>query len=148
MMSSEGVLGAQALASGVMCGIIWFVQAVHYPLFAAVPDAHRAEYARLNRFSTAWVVLPPMIIEAVTAVWLAIWPPAAVGRTAAIVGVVLVAVLWLSTLTVQMPLHLQLERQGSTQVVVSQLVRGNWLRTILWTARAVLACWMVARCGR
>jgi hypothetical protein len=30
------VLAAQAVASGAMCGLIWFVQVVHYPLFARV----------------------------------------------------------------------------------------------------------------
>jgi hypothetical protein len=28
--------------------------------------------------------------------------------------------------------------------VVATLVRSNWLRTLLWTARAILAAWMVA----
>ncbi|MFM9057608.1 MAG: hypothetical protein ACKOSQ_00510 [Planctomycetaceae bacterium] len=28
------LVAAQALASAAMCGVIWFVQVVHYPLFA------------------------------------------------------------------------------------------------------------------
>jgi drug/metabolite transporter superfamily protein YnfA len=138
------VLAAQSLASGIMCGVIWFVQAVHYPLFAAVPGEQGAVYATLNRNRTAWVVLPPMILEAVAATWLVIWPPAGVGRLVAVFGLAIVAVLWLSTLVVQMPLHLRLGREGSTPEVVGRLVQSNWLRTVFWTARAIMAVYMLA----
>ena len=136
-----GLLAAQAIASGMMAGIIWFVQAVHYPLFGM---ADAPGYALDNQRRTSWVVLPPMLVEAVAAVWLVVQPPAAVGRGAAVAGLVLVAVLWLSTLAVQMPLHARLARDGHTPATVAALVRSNWLRTVLWTARALLAAWMLA----
>ena len=34
MTPTEIILLLQAVASGAMCGIIWFVQLVHYPLFS------------------------------------------------------------------------------------------------------------------
>lgn len=141
MSPSIALLAAQAVASGMMAGIIWFVQAVHYPLFAA---ADPPGYALENQRRTSWVVLPPMLVEAVAAAWLVIEPPAAVGRGAAAAGLVMVALLWLSTLAVQMPLHSRLAREGHTPATVTALVRSNWLRTVLWTARAVLAAWMLA----
>jgi hypothetical protein len=144
-MTPETVmLSAQALASGIMCGVIWFVQAVHYPLFAAVPGEQGAIYANLNRSRTALVVLPPMILEAAAATWLVIWPPAGVGRLVAGFGLGMVAVLLLSTLMVQMPLHMRLGREGSTPELVGRLVQSNWLRTVFWTARAIIAVWMLA----
>ena len=136
-----GLLAAQAIASGMMAGIIWFVQAVHYPLFGM---ADAPGYALDNQRRTSWVVLPPMLVEAVAAVWLVVQPPAAVGRGTAVAGLVMVAVLWLSTLAVQMPLHARLARDGHTPATVAALVRSNWLRTALWTARALLAAWMLA----
>ncbi len=69
---------------------------------------------------------------------------AAAGREAALVGLVLVAPLWASTLAVQMPLHGRLAADGHAAATVTALVRSNWPRTILWTARAVLAAWMLA----
>jgi hypothetical protein len=144
MSPATVVLAAQAVASGMMCGIIWFVQIVHYPLFASVPGEHGADYAERNRRRTAWVVLPPMVVEAAAAAWLVVWPPPAIGRPLAGAGLGIAAVLWLSTLVVQMPLHLRLGQEGSTPAVVTRLVRGNWPRTILWTARAFLAVWMLA----
>ncbi len=143
MTTLEIVLVAQAVASGMMAGIIWFVQAVHYPLFAAVTGPGDADYARLNQARTSLVVLPPMLVEAATAGWLAAWPPAGIGRGPALVGLVLVGFLWLSTLAVQMPLHARLAREGHATGIVASLVRSNWPRTLAWTARAMLAAWML-----
>jgi len=138
------LLIAQAVASGMMAGIIWFVQVVHYPLFAAVGGPDAPAYARENQRRTSLVVLPPMLVEAAAAGWLAVAPPPAIGRGAALAGLVLVGLLWLSTLAVQMPLHGRLAREGHAAATVAALVRSNWPRTILWTARAVLAGWMLA----
>jgi hypothetical protein len=140
----EILLIAQAVASGMMAGIIWFVQVVHYPLFAAVTGPHDAEYARENQARTSLVVLPPMLVEAVAAGWIAAWPPAGIGRGPALIGLALVGLAWLSTLAVQMPLHARLARDGHAAGVVTTLVRTNWPRTVLWTARAILAAWMLA----
>ena len=74
---------------------------------------------------------------------LAIFPPAAVGRGPAILGAVLVAVAWVSTAAVQMPLHARLGREPREPGLVTRLVRTNWLRTGVWTARAALALWML-----
>ena len=144
----EAVLIAQAVASGMMAGIIWFVQLVHYPLFASVTGPGEAAYARANQARTSLVVLPPMLVEAAAAGWLALRPPAGIGVVPAAVGLGLVGLLWLSTLAVQMPLHGRLAGEGHAAGVVAALVRSNWPRTVLWTARAVLAAWMLAAVSR
>jgi hypothetical protein len=137
------ILAAQAVASAAMAGIVWFVQLVHYPLLARLPAAGSADWCAENRRITPRVVLPPMLVEAGAAVWLAAAPPPAVGRPAALVGLALVAVAWASTLLVQMPLHARLGREGPTAATVTALVRSNWLRTAAWTARAAVAAWML-----
>lgn len=138
------VLAAQALASAAMCGVIWFVQVVHYPLFTGVDAARAADHAVENQRRTSRVVLPFMLVEAATALAIAVAPPPSVGREAAFAGLVLVLLLWASTLVVQVPLHARLARDGHSPDVVSALVRTNWLRTVGWTARAILALWMVS----
>jgi hypothetical protein len=140
---TAAILAAQAIASAVMAGIVWFVQLVHYPLFARLPPTGSAAWCAEHRRITPRVVLPPMLVEAGTALWLAAAPPPAVGRPAALVGLALVAVAWASTLFVQMPLHARLGREGAAAATVAALVRSNWLRTAVWTARAALAAWML-----
>ena len=143
MTIPELLLMAQAIASGAMCGVIWFVQVVHYPLFARADGPASADYAHENQHRTGSVVIPFMLVEGLTAAAIAWRPPPGVPRTVAIAGVALVAVLWLSTALVQMPLHARLGREGHAPAVVARLVRSNWLRTALWSARAALAVWML-----
>jgi hypothetical protein len=147
MTQTDLLLAAQAVASGAMCGIIWFVQLVHYPLFCAIPAGHSVDYARENQRRTPLVVVPFMLVEGATALFIALSPPAGIGRVATLIGVSLVALVWLSTAAVQMPQHARLGRGGDAAAAVAALVRGNWLRTLLWTARALLAAWMLRTAG-
>ena len=141
------ILAAQALASSAMCGLIWFVQLVHYPLFASGDATHAPGYADENQLRTSPVVIPPMLIEAATATLVAVFPPPTIGRPAALAGLAMVAALWLSTLLVQMPLHARLKHEGHTPAIVAALVNSNWVRTILWSARSLLAIWMLQTAG-
>jgi len=145
--TTETILAAQALASSAMCGLIWFVQVVHYPLFARTDTTHSPDYPDENQRRTAPVVLPPMLVEAATATLITINPPPAIGRPMALVGLALVAALWVSTLLVQMPLHGRLKHAGHTPEIVAALVQTNWIRTALWSARGLLAIWMLHAAG-
>jgi len=147
MTTTELILAAQAFASAAMCGLIWFVQMVHYPLFARTDTTHAADYPEENQRRTGPVVIPPMLVEAATAAAIAFSPPPEIGRPAALVGLAMVAALWLSTLLVQMPLHARLSRDGHSPATLAALVRTNWFRTALWSARALLAIWMLHAAG-
>jgi hypothetical protein len=155
-MTTLGVLLAQIMASTAMAAIAWFVQMVHYPLFALLqpsgtdtpggagmsPSAAR-DYHNENVRRTRPIVLVPMVVEAASAAWLAWFPPAAVGRGAALGGLALVAVVVLSTALVQVPLHESLRGGDPSPDTVARLVRSTGVRTAAWTARAVLAAWMI-----
>jgi hypothetical protein len=142
-MPQHLILVAQLSASAFMAGVIWLVQLAHYPLFAVVEGDHSTGRFRANQRRTATVVMPPMLVEGITAALVALAPPPGVGRPAALAGLALVGLLWLSTALVQMPLHERLGRDGHDPATIARLVRGNWVRTIAWTARAALAAWML-----
>jgi hypothetical protein len=120
-----------------MVGLIWFVQVVHYPLFAHLDLAGIVEHQR----RTGWVVGPPMIVEALTAVLLVVERPEGVPATAAWTGLALLAVIWISTALIQVPRHRGLAA-GSGEV--RRLVAGTWVRTAAWTARGAVVAWMLA----
>jgi hypothetical protein len=147
MTATDILLVAQAVASGAMGGLIWFVQIVHYPLFARVVGPGERAYAAEHQRRTAGVVIPLMLVEGLTAGIVAAAPPPGIPRGLAIAGVVLVLLVWASTALVQMPLHVRLGREGHVPALVAALVRSNWPRTALWTARAVLAAWMLRSAG-
>jgi hypothetical protein len=137
------LLLVQAAATWFMTGVIWLVQIVHYPLFVHVgPDDHAAFHRRHMRLIT-WIVAPVMLVEAGTALAMTIWLPAGVQRWQALLGAALVVGLWVSTALLQVPAHERLA-QGFEEAKLRRLVHGNWVRTVMWTLRAVLVLWMLA----
>jgi hypothetical protein len=138
------ILLANAAATVFMTGLIWFVQVVHYPLFAAVGSAEFPAYSRAHQNLTTIVVGPPMLVEALTAAMLLFQRPAGIPAWSVWAGIGLVAVIWLSTALLQVPAHGRLV-SGFDGPVAASLVATNWIRTVAWTARAGLVVWMVSR---
>jgi hypothetical protein len=147
MSTSEAVLlVVHLLATAGMVGLIWFVQVVHYPLFVAVGADQFTAYESAHRFRTGFVVGPLMGVEAAAALWIAVDPPNGVGRSAAIVGLALLALIHASTVWLQVPAHMSLSAThdaAATRATIRRLVRTNWIRTAGWTARGVVAAAMV-----
>lgn len=135
-----------AFATVSMTGLIWFVQLVHYPMFARVGRETFIEYEREHQQRTTWIVGPLMLLELATAVWLAVHPP--VGAPAMVIwgGLTLLAVIWASTAFLQVPAHRALEN-GFDERHVRRLVSTNWIRTVAWTIRSVLALWLLQIAG-
>ncbi|MFT5288219.1 MAG: hypothetical protein ACI8QS_000029 [Planctomycetota bacterium] len=131
-----------AAATLFMTGLIWFVQVVHYPLFAGVSPDRFEQYEKDHTKRTGWVVGPPMLIELGTAAALIRWRPDAIPSLAVWVGLALLSVIWLSTLLQQMPEHRRL-LSGFDADSHRRLVRTNWIRTFAWTARGCLSVWFV-----
>lgn len=125
-----------------MTGLIWFVQVVHYPLFAGVSQERFAEYEVAHTQRTGWVVGPPMLVEMGTAIALVLWRPEAIPTLAAWMALALLGVTWLSTLLQQVPAHREL-LSGFDAASHRRLVRTNWIRTVAWTIRGGLSVWFV-----
>lgn len=126
--------GAHAAATWTMVGVIWFVQLVHYPLFDAVSPHGFPAYQSANIRLTAWMVGLPMVVELVTAARLARIRLDA----ASWAGLALLAVVWLSTGLLQYPANLSLAA-AFDPALHERLVLTNWIRTVAWTARGLLA---------
>ncbi len=135
-VSRSGLERIQIAATWTMVGVIWFVQIVHYPLFAQIPPEAFPAYEAAHRQATTWVVLPAMACEAFTAFALAI-QSAGRRRFSAWGGLMLLAIAWGVTFFLQVPLHQQLE-SGFHPEQHAALVGNNWWRTIAWTLRGIL----------
>lgn len=140
---SETVLLVHAGATWFMVGLIWFVQIVHYPLFSSVSGKEWIGYEARHQRRTTIVVLPVMLIEAITAVTLAlgVWGGPIPGMWPWL-GVVLLAIIWISTFAVQVPLHAKLAQRHSFPSI-RRLVMSNWVRTIAWSGRGIVALVLV-----
>lgn len=131
-------------ATLVMVGIIWFVQVVHYPLFGSVGTKGFPAYSEAHSRLTGYVVGPPMLTEAATAVLLVFFRPAGVPEYLVWTGLMLLAVVWASTAVLQVPRHRALGR-GFDKAAWRTLVLSNWVRTAAWSLRGMLVLLMAAR---
>jgi hypothetical protein len=120
-----------------LCGLIWFVQVVHYPLFANVGPDGFAIYEARHAAGTTTIVAPLMLAEALSTGVLVALRPELMSRRLAVLGLALVIAVWLSTFLVQVPLH-NILAAGFDPDTHSRLVAGNWFRTAAWSARALL----------
>lgn len=127
-----------------MTGLVWFVQVVHYPLFAHVDGARFQSFERAHLERTRPVVGPPMLAEALTGAALLVWAPSGVPLSARLLGAALLAGIWLSTWRLQVPVHERLARRFDP-ADHRRLVGSNWIRTAAWTLRSALVLWMALR---
>jgi hypothetical protein len=114
--------------------LIWLVQIIIYPAFDRIPAEDFRAFHRWYTVRIAAIVAPPMIGEALlTLHWIWSQPRA----TPALAATTLVAVVWLSTFGLQVPLHRRLQ-QGKAEDLIRRLVATNWVRTLAWSAKAVV----------
>ncbi|WP_263381793.1 hypothetical protein [Granulicella arctica] len=137
---------AQLVTTLFMTGLIWFVQIVHYPLFAEIGPYQLTRYENLHATRTSWVVFPPMLIELLTT-FAALYPPlrpAFLTSHQAIALAALILIIWITTAIGHVPLHTKIghseaiRSRQSDVPLISLLVRLNWLRTLAWTTRTII----------
>ena len=126
-----------------MTGLIWFVQVVHYPLHGEVGPAEFQRYQELHMQWTSFVVMPPMLLELMTALYFVSNPLPNTAVWSWWVGLVLLGIIWASTGLLQVPAHTALLSDFTVENH-QRLVSTNWVRTILWTARSGLVLWILA----
>jgi hypothetical protein len=129
------LLYAQVASTWALVGLIWFVQVVHYPLMRHVGNINFQEYESLHMSRTTWVVAPLMLTELGTNLLL-VWRPGGLDSGLLGVGLMLLAVIWLSTFFLQVPQHQRLS-EGFDAMAHRRLVMTNWTRTFAWTARGI-----------
>jgi len=139
-VTRDVVLLIHAAATLFMTGVIWTIQLVHYPSFALAGPAQFADFHREHLRRITLVVGPAMLLELASAVAVT----AMVSGSIRWVGLGLLAVVWVSTATLQIPQHNALKESYDGEVVQA-LVRGNWLRTGAWTLRAIGALYLLRR---
>ncbi|NJL32630.1 MAG: hypothetical protein HC893_00670 [Chloroflexaceae bacterium] len=125
-----------------MVGLIWFVQIVHYPLFALVGRESFLVYHAAHSTRVSLVVIGPMLVELGSSLALALAPPQGVPVWLAWLGAVLVLAIWALTFLVQSPQHGAMAGGYSPQLIQA-LVANNWWRTLAWTLHGGVVMWMV-----
>lgn len=126
-----------AAVTWFMTGLIWFVQIVHYPLFAGVGSDRFIDYIKTHCNLTGMVVILPMVVQLLLAGYLAI-SSRAENSTLLWINFGLVVIIWALTGLASVPCFNAMCAEGFSQSVHGKLVLTNWLRTILWTTCSIL----------
>ncbi len=129
--------------SWALLALIWIIQLVHYPSFRYVSTHQWHEFHRHHSRSITWIVMPLMLIELGLAGWFTLhfnfyWEY--------LVPMILVILIWVSTFLIQIPIHKSLGATRSEQEI-EKLIRSNWLRTILWSLKAIWLLWICLKSG-
>lgn len=134
---SQTVVLAHAASTWFLTGLIWTIQVVHYPLFAAVGEDRFVAYEAAHSARITWIIAIPWAVQGLTTAALLFDPPAGVGRGLVLALAVLAAIPVIVTIALSVPAHTILGG-GFDAVAHGRLTGTNWLRTAAWTAHAVL----------
>lgn len=114
------------------------MQLLEYPLFALVGPKEFPAYHRRHYWGLPLLVILPSLAAFASAVVVIFTRPARLPLWASLVVAVLDLCVIIATVVREAPLHAQLDREGSQAPLIRQLVQGNWIRTVLWTANAIV----------
>ena len=138
---AKAILITNIVTTIFMVGVIRLVQFLNYPLFAKAGSNFSAYHQYHMKWITV-VIAVPMIAEFVTTVAMLFYPYPSIPTKLIWLGIVLIFVIWLSTIFFSVPVHDQLTLNYS-EAHVKRLVDTNWIRTIAWTARAILCIYFL-----
>jgi len=123
-------------SSLILTGLIWTIQCVHYPIFHRLDSTRFTDHIQFHKVSISLLVVPAMTVELGTSAWLAWSAPS--HQFLHQVGFIAVVTIWLITFFIQVPIHNKLSQARNTDSI-NRLVTSNWIRTFLWSFKAILS---------
>jgi len=143
-MMDQLIVLIHLVSTWFMTGVIWVVQLAQYPLLGCTGTNSFSQYYSCYTRAISCVVPLPMISELVTGAFLLKIYSGSNQSTLSSVGFALIIIIWCSTFFLQVPQHQKLEK-GFDAHAHKILVATNWIRTWLWTVRAILVLTFVVR---
>jgi len=136
---SQTELILNLIISATLFGVIWIVQLVIYPGFRWISEENWKKYHNEYNGFIFWVVMPLMLIEFGLNGWLVLrsgingdW----------FLPFMTVLSIWLSTFFIQVPQHSKLS-EHKDDALIQNLVKWNWIRTLLWSFKLIYISFLV-----
>ena len=109
--------------------LIWAVQLIIYPSFSYYSKSNLYTWHRQYTMKVTFIVLPLMFSQLILAA-IQLWQ---IQNWYTIFSAVSIAVLWLQTFLIFVPLHQSIDNNKPVENVCRKLTVKNWMRTVLWT---------------
>jgi len=132
-----GIVVVHALSTWFMVGMIWTIHVVHYPLFEFVGNDTYQTFQAKHVDLIGRLLIAPWLIEGLSALSLVLCLSGNLRKLALVGAVLMLAIMALSAF-VSAPAHGALS-DGFDLSTHSDLMLGNLIRSILWTARGCVA---------
>ena len=132
-LSFEVIFNVHLWCSIFMTGLIWIVQLVHYPSFRFVSSSDFVDFEKFHTSSISLIVLPVMLLELVTGVWICAFEM----NLVYLINLIALGGIWLTTFLLSVPCHTKLG-VGKDMQTIDKLVKTNWIRTILWSGKGFI----------
>lgn len=116
--------------------LIWIVQLLVYPSFLFYDKSNLFKWHAHYSLRLSFIVIPLMFGQ-IIATGVQIFP---LPTTASIISLFLVISVWILTFLQFVPIHKKIAQNKASEVLLKQLVKRNWVRTILWT---LIFCWSI-----
>ena len=126
------------ILTSMLATLIWVIQVVHYPSFRFVDEKRFPSFHSFHSRSISYLVMPLMLIELVVTAILAYRFPS---NPSVMISSILLVVIWSSTFFVSVPCHNNL-RKKYDQKTIEKLINTNWIRTLSWSSKMVLAVYL------
>ena len=131
----------------VMAGVMWTVQLVVYPQFQSVAPENFSNYLgqHSNRIVAVLILFAPLEVLFSLALWIRGANAFELASWTTFVAGLLLVIAWLSTGLFFGPFHGRLQSEPHDLAAIGRLIKSNWIRTLLWTARAGFALGFVGQ---
>ena len=118
---------------------------VNYPTWRLIgANEFRAYHQALSPLVIGYMVIP-MLITTLLTVLLLWFRPAPLPQWAIWLAVVLQLIVWVSTVAIQLPIQMQLSRDGLSLPLIEHLIFTNWwLRKVPQIINVFLFLWMMS----
>jgi len=116
---------------------------VNYPTWRLIgANEFRAYHQAVGPLYISYGVAPGVLATVLTLLLLYLRPPA-IPTSAILLAIGLQLIMWVSSISIQIPIQMQLDKAGLSLPLINRLIVTNfWLRRVPSTVNGVLFLWM------
>lgn len=139
MFNTAFFIDIHFLSTAIMVGVIWVIQLIHYPSFHFIKESNYSKFQQFHMNRISIIVIPTMIIEIISG--LLIFWSVFHSNIFFISSLFILISIWAITFIFFTKMHQGLVF-GYNQEIVNKLILINWSRTLLWSLRLIILCYI------
>ena len=139
MFNTNFLIDIHLLSTSIMVGVIWVIQLLHYPSFHFIQKSNYSKFQQFHMDRISLIVIPAMVIEFITGIMMLQFGFSS--NILFISSLFILLIIWGITFVFFTKMHQGL-MIGYDEVIVNRLISINWSRTLLWSLRLLVLCYI------